>query len=318
LAFEYEQTSNKLLDSVYAQQKLQSVYELELKSKTAEKDKALAQKQLQLSRQESELKEKNLWMGITGTGAALLAITLASLYANNKNKQRLQERKILSMQQEQEINNLKATIKGEEKERARLASELHDGIMVQLSTIKMGIKTLPEQYKCMSSEDYVQTDYYQQIIRQMEDATKELRYTAHNLMPYMLLQGGLAEAVFYFCNSLQQSTGLIFSCRQYDEIGRMPADFELAVYRIIQELLQNVIKHAHATKVMVQLSMPKEDTFAISVEDDGIGFDANDHTAGMGLKSIRNRLQAMGGIIDLSSDVGNGTMVHLEFDIPRG
>lgn len=316
-AYDFEEISIHLLDSLYAQQKYQSIYELELKSRTAEKDKSIAQKQLLLAQQASELREKNMWMGIIGTSAALLIISLISLYTNNKNKQRLQEKKILSMQQEQEINNLRSTIEGEEKERARMARELHDGIMVRLSTVKMSIKTLPEQYRSMSSEDYVHTNYYRQIIQQMEDATKELRHTAHNLMPDMLLQGGLAEAVFYFCNSLQQNTGLIFSCQQYDEIARMQPEFELSVYRIIQELLQNVIKHAQATKVMVQLSRPLEETLAITIEDDGVGFDAKDQHDGMGLKSIRNRVQAMGGIIDLSSDIGNGTMVHLEFDIPK-
>lgn len=317
-AFRYGEKSLTMLDSVFRQEKLQSVYELELNAKTAEKDKALAQKQLQLSQTEAQVHEKNMWMGIIGSGSVLLLLTFISLYSNNKNKQRLQAKQIEAMQQEQEINNLKSTIQGEEKERARMARELHDGIMVRLSTVKMNIKTLPEQFKSMSSADYVNTNYYQQIIEQMEEATKELRYTAHNLMPDMLLQGGLPDAVYYFCNSLQQNTGLCFSYQQYDEINRMPPEFELSVYRIIQELLQNVIKHAKATKVLVQLSRPQEETLAITIEDDGVGFNMQDAMQnGMGLKSIRNRIQAMNGIIDISSEPGNGTMVHLEFDIPK-
>lgn len=317
-AYRYSETSGRMLDSAFRQEKLQSVYELELNAKTAEKDKALAQKQLQLSRTEAQVHEKNMWMGIIGSGSVLLLLTFVSLYSNNKNKQRLQAKQILALQQEQEINNLKSAIQGEEKERARMARELHDGIMVRLSTVKMNIKTLPEQYKSLNTVEYVNTNYYRQIIEQMEEATKELRYTAHNLMPDMLLQGGLPDAVYYFCNSLQQNTGLVFSYQQYDEIGRMSPEFELSVYRIIQELLQNVIKHARATKVLVQLSRPQDETLAITIEDDGIGFDLKAAGQnGMGLKSIGNRIQAMNGIIDISSEPGAGTMVHLEFDIPQ-
>ncbi|PZF74018.1 tetratricopeptide repeat-containing sensor histidine kinase [Taibaiella soli] len=317
-AFRYSETSLTMLDSAFRQEKLQSVYELELKAKTAEKDKALARKQLQLSQTEAKVREKNMWMGIIGSGSVLLLLTFVSLYSNNKNKQRLQAKQIQALQQEQEINNLKSAIQGEEKERARMARELHDGIMVRLSTVKMNIKTLPEQFKHLNSTDYVNTNYYQQIIEQMEEATKELRATAHNLMPDMLLQGGLPDAVYYFCNSLQKNTNLIFSYQQYDEINRMLPEFELSVYRIIQEFLQNVIKHAKATKVLVQLSRPQEDTLAITIEDDGIGFDIQAAGKnGMGLKSIRNRIQAMNGIIDISSEPGAGTMVHLEFDIPK-
>jgi two-component system NarL family sensor kinase len=313
----YEKQSRELQDSIFSMSKVHSVYAYEIKSQEAGRNQLLNQERLVAKAREARLREKNIWITAIGGCLVLLAIALISAYRSSRNKERLQAERIISLQQEKDIDGLKAMIKGEEKERTRLANDLHDGIMVQLSTVKMNIKTIPEAYRQMTSEAYIHTGYYQQIIQQMEDATTEIRRTAHNLMPDMLLQDGLAGAVFYFCNTLQQSTGLPINYQQLGDVPHLEKDFELSVYRIIQELIQNVLKHTVATKVIVQLARVEEKTLSITVEDDGCGFNIRSAMEGngMGLKSIHTRVQVLNGMIDLQSAPNEGTTVHLEFDI---
>jgi len=186
--------------------------------------------------------------------------------------------------------------------------------MVQFSTIKMKMKSVPEQYKLIDSAAYFKTDYYRQLVSQMEDATRDLRSTAHNLMPDMLLQGGLEDAVLYFCNGLKRSTGIAIEFQKHGTIAGLNKEFELAVYRIAQELLQNAIKHANATQILVQLTMLTDNLLTLTVEDNGQGFIVDKEQKGLGLMSINNRLKVMNGFMDISSEPGEGTSVHIEFE----
>ncbi len=321
-AYAYQQKSLEIMDSLMSARKVQQIYEIEMKSRTARKDKEILQKQWLLKTRDTQLKQKNFWMGAIGAGTLLLAVSLISVYRSSRNKQKLQAEQLRSLNQKQELDNFKFMIKGEEQERSRMANELHDGIMVQLSAAKMNMMNLSDSYDDRSNMVYMSMADCEQMIAQLENITTELRRTAHNLMPDMLLQGGLAEAIFYFCNSLQQNTNLIISFQQHGDIPRLQSEFELSVYRIVQELLQNVIKHAHASKVIVQLAQVEEKILAITVEDDGVGFNIahttrdSKHAGGMGLKSIRTRVEVLNGAMDISSDPGMGTAVHLEFEMP--
>ncbi len=317
LAYENLAKAKAFLQTQLQREKVAGVYQKEMKIQAALKDKQIAQEKLLLSEHKSRLREKNTWMVAICCGAVLLAVALVALSRSSRHKQRLQMEQINSISKEQEINHLKAMIKGEEKERSRLAGELHDGIMVQLSTVKMGLKSVPESYYRLSCGAYIQTPYYKGIVQQMEEVTVELRRTAHNLMPDMLLEGGLADAVFYFCNTLKHS-GLYVSCQQHGTVPRQPADFELSIFRIIQELLQNVVKHAGAKRIMVQLAEVGGHILAVTVEDDGKGFDPANlpEERGMGLKSIASRMQVLKGIMDIRSGPGEGTSIHLEFEMP--
>lgn len=314
-AYAYEKKSLELLDSMKVKEKMISVYALESQLGTAQRDREIAQKQLLLNKAENRLQTRNQWLTGIFAGTAFLMVLLWSLYRNSKTKQRLQLKELDEIQKDQEINHLRSMIKGEEKERARMAREIHDGIMVQFSTIKMNMKTVPERYRQISSEAYLATPHYRELITQMEAATAELRSTAHNLMPDMLLQGGLADAVLYFCHTLQRNTGLVIDFQQHGITGKLDKEMELSVYRIVQELLQNVIKHAAASKVLLQLALLADDILTLTLEDNGKGFDVQDTTSGMGLLSIRNRLKVMQGRMDIQSRKDQGTSVYIEFEL---
>lgn len=310
-AYEEQVLYSDLFDSLHNEELARISNQLEVKYRLAEKDNEITQKQNLLYRQQNRIKEKNLWLLGIGSGALVVIILLTSLYVNKQHKSRLQEEVIRNLEKEREIHILKARIEGEEEERDRLARDLHDGIVVQFSAIKMNLSVLPEAHTSLEgSEDF------QKIMRHLDDATVELRRTAHNLLPDSLLKNGLSEAVFYFCKDLEQSSGLQLEFQQYTELPRLHPEIELSVYRIVQELLQNIVKHARATKAIIQLSY-NEGLLNVTVEDDGTGFERvrEKDASGIGIKNIYARASAMGANLEIESKPGYGATVYFELDI---
>lgn len=191
-------------------------------------------------------------------GIALLSGIFFVFYRNVRQKHKV-------LQQEKEIDKLRAAMNGEEQERIRIARELHDGIMVQFSSVKMNLGSILRRM-----EGHERTDELHEVISQLDNATQELRRSAHNLMPDMLLAEGLSGAVRYFCSSLRQSSGITIEFQQYGEVREIKPEYELMLYRIIQELVQNAIKYAAAGQIIVQLDAT-ENLFTITVEDNGAG-----------------------------------------------
>ena len=271
--------------------------QMELNFRMKEKDASIAHQQLLLREKEREIRDKNL---LVGAISLLLVLTFFAIAG------------IVRIRRHQEqIVRLQAQVEGEEQERARIGRELHDGIMVQLSAVKMNLSTLLSRYS-----DTPGIESFQYPLQLLDDATRELRRTAHNLMPAALLREGLVDAVHYFCTGLQQSTKINIRVQSYGLIPALHADFELSVYRIVQELVHNIIKHAQARNALVQLSV-QHNLLMLSIEDDGVGLLANEHgqTEGMGLRMIRNRITTLGGTFEIRSNTGGGTVAYAEFDI---
>ncbi len=310
-------TYTRLTDSATNKEKTSAISELEIKYNSAQKDKALAQKQLQISQQENRLAQKNIWIGGISLGALLLALLLISRNRINKQKQESQAKQIHILEQqqeifkqEQEIGHLKAMMQGEEKERVRIARDLHDGIVSQLLAVRLHFAgTLQNK---MGSVLY--PDDFKDTIRYLDDATKDLRITAHNLMPETVLNNGLVAALHTYCTKISEASDARVEFHNIGAVGRMDSEIELSLFRIVQELVQNAQKHARAGHILVQLN-GQSSLLSITVEDDGIGCDAEDiaRSSGMGLKSIAARVQALKGDMDFNSKKGMGTTVYLEF-----
>lgn len=296
-AYKYLNDFNALDKKIIKDQKGSAV-DFHIQYLENEKQKELTQQELIVLQQESKIKNRNFLIGGSIITIILLCILFIFIYYNIRRRQGLK----------QELIQLQSIMKGEEKERARLAQELHDGIVVQFSAVKMNLSTLPNNY-----EDLKQASEFHDIISSLDNATRELRKTAHHLMPDMLLEDGLTEATFYFCKSLIQNKDLSIDFQHYGELPRLEPEFELSVYRIIQELVQNILKHAYATSAMVQISY-NDDNLNITIEDNGQGFVVDEVKNGMGLRSIRARAKALNGIFDIQSTPGKGTIVYLEFD----
>lgn len=301
----YENVRNfaELYDSIWNEKKMQDISHVEVKYRNLEKERELVQKKLQLSQSENNYsKLYNIYISLLAVIIIGIVLVIAIFQ-----KQRLKLNKIKSEQQLQKLDQLKATIESEEKEKSRIGRQLHDDIMVELSIVKMGLSTLP-----INHPEIKQTNNYINLVEQLDNTSIKLRQTAHNLMPDVLLEEGLIPAITYFCNNIKKMTGLQIHFQHYGTIPRMPSDAEVNIYRIIQELLQNIIKHAQAGTTLVQLNYFGS-TLSITVEDDGVGFDlsrvSGKHT--MGITSIQTRLKALNGSIDFHARSPHGTSVNI-------
>ena len=200
-------------------------------------------------------------------------------------------------------------LKGQEEERSRLAKDLHDGLGGMLSGVKLSFVNMKENL-IMDAESVTS---FEKSILQLDNTIAELRKVAHNLMPEALVKFGLKNAILDFCNSMQLSskTKIIFEQLGTERLLSNTAD--LYIYRIVQELINNAIKHADADQILVQLTKTN-DKVLLTVEDDGKGFNTEliRSAKGIGLKNIQQRVDYLKGKIDIASQAAEGTSVNIE------
>ncbi|OQP68424.1 two-component sensor histidine kinase [Niastella populi] len=309
-ANEHRKQYSLLRDSLQLVQKLEMMYDMEAKYRISDKDKQIAQKELAIERNESRIRSKNFWIIAISAGFVLISLISMLIYRNNYHKQTLQSEKIRNLRQEMEIASLQAMVNGEEKERSRIARELHDGIGGTLGAIRTRVSALMRKYKTVHTNDD-----FTELMQMLEEASADLRKTAHNLMPEILLQEGLANASRLFCERVRKGHMLQIDTEIWGKIRRLPGDVELTAYRIIQELMHNILKHAGATQALVQIVF-HETQLCITVEDNGRGLPAaGTGSEGMGLRTIRERAKLLNGQVDTVSTPGQGTSVYIELDL---
>ena len=207
-----------------------------------------------------------------------------------------------------------AVLKGEEQERTRLAKDLHDGLGGMLSGIKYSLNSMKGNL-IMTAENQ---QAFERSMDMLDSSIREMRRVAHNMMPEALVKFGLDAAIKDFCNDINQSGALQVS---YQSIGMQDAHIDqtisITVYRVVQELLNNTMKHAGARNAIVQLSR-REQQLTVTVEDDGRGFDKSllRQGSGIGWNNIRNRVDFLKGKMDIDTQPVQGTSVHIELDLP--
>lgn len=305
-AYEYFQKYKEVNDSVVNMDSKKYSKELEKKYETAKKD-------AQLLIQHSEIQRKNTLNYILIGGAALvLAISLLS-YRTYRQKQKLQQQRISELETEKQLTATEAVLKGEEQERTRLAKDLHDGLGGMMSGIKYSFQTM--RHNLIMTPENQQA--FERSMDMLDSSIQEMRRVAHNMMPEALLKFGLDTALKDLCNDINQTGALHVN---YQSIGMEDCVIDqttsITIYRIVQELINNTMKHAAATNSIVQLSKTG-DKLTITVEDDGKGFDtACLHMGkGIGWTNIMNRVEFLKGKLDINSRIGKGTSVLIELNV---
>ena len=232
------------------------------------------------------------------------------MYRNYRHKQRLQQQRIADLETEKQLLAAEAVLKGEEQERTRLAQDLHDGLGGMLSGIKYSFNSMKGQL-VMTPEN---NRAFERSMDMLDGSIREMRRVAHNMMPEALVKFGLNTALKDFCNDINQSGALKIT---FQSIGLEEAMLDrmtsIAVYRIVQELINNTIKHASARTSLVQISLLQQ-VLSVSVEDDGKGFN-RENSEGMGYRNIRNRVAFFKGTLDVQSHREKGCSVHIEIDL---
>ena len=262
-------------------------------------------KQQLIEEQKFELTKKQYWLyGSIGL-LVLMALLGYSYYRRNKLQQ--EKRLQLEVMKQQDLAT-KAIINAEENERKRIAAELHDGVGQMMSAAKMNLSAIENE---ITFKDESQKRSFEKVIGMVDESCKEVRSVSHQMMPNALLKSGLATAVREFIDKIDSR---IIKINLYAEglNERLDADVETVLYRVIQECVNNVIKHSGANNLDISL-IKDADGIAATVEDNGRGFDTKDKQKfeGIGLKNISSRVAFLKGSVDFDSSPGKGTLVAI-------
>lgn len=302
-----------LSDSISGSNLQEKIASLETRFKVENKDNEIKMLTDEKRIRELSLRQKNILNYVLiGSAAALLVILILG-YRNYTHHRKLQQQIIAELETQQQLTATEAVLKGESRERTRLAKDLHDGLGGMLSGIKYSLNTMKGNL-IMTPEN---ARAFEKSIDMLDSSIQEMRRVAHNMMPEALVKFGLDTALKDFCLSISQSGALTVL---YQSIGlnKMSPEQTVAVtiYRIVQELITNAIRHADATQAIVQLSVT-DGTLSITVEDNGKGFDttALNESAGMGWGNIKNRVHFLNGALDIQSARDKGTSVLIELPL---
>lgn len=285
-----------LSDSLNKQKIDVEIASLEAKYNYAEKEK-----QLLLLESKANHQRFITWL----TLICLLIAIIFFIYLNKQRKNKA-EQALISLKQTQKIALTQALLQGEEKERTRLARDLHDGLGGMLAGVKINLSNALQENTSTEID---------RVVSQLDDSVTELRRIARNMMPEALLRSGLETALSDLCQSLtSEKLKMEFSFMNIRK--SIPLQTQIIIYRIIQELLANVVKHSSATEVFVQCSQ-NESLFFITVEDNGKGIDPEQEGRyrGLGMENIQSRVDFLNGKIEVHSELGNGTITNIEIKI---
>lgn len=319
LASEYFSKTLTVSDSLFKTETSEKVAEAEARYQNEKKQQEILRLEKDKKIQSLSIKQKStLNYILIGSVAALLLLGFLG-YRNLRHRQQfakqrdeLQQQRIRELEKDKQLVAVDSMLKGQEEERSRLAKDLHDGLGGLLSGVKFSLSNMKDNL--MITPDNMSV--FERSLDMIDTSIKELRRVAHNMMPEMLTKFGLDEALKEYCNSINATKLLAIKYQSLGMDSRIEKTTEIIIYRIIQELLNNVLKHAAATEAMVQL-IKGDDRFSIMVEDNGKGFDTAmlENSKGAGLTSIRSRVDYLKGRLDIHSEPGKGTLVNIELNL---
>ncbi|MEI2748476.1 MAG: sensor histidine kinase [Ferruginibacter sp.] len=317
-ALHYADSAKIYSDSSYNAETQKAILTLESRFQNSKKEAEIATLKVANAEKELSVIKKNRLLYTGGFILIALLFILVLFYRNAKHRQtiaekekQVQQQQISFLENQQQVISMQSMINGQEAERTRIARDLHDGLGGLFSTVKMYFSTLEHQEKSMQHNQLFKESY--QLV---DNAANEVRRIAHNMMPEVLLRMGLSKALKDLCNSINAGRKMEVVLQETGMDKRLEQSTEIMLFRIIQELLNNIMKHAESKKVLVEL-IRDENRLSVTVEDDGKGFDITDddgknHT---GLASVKNRVHYLGGNIEIESGKGIGTSVMMHFPV---
>lgn len=294
-ALESFKLHTKFRDSVLSAERLENIAEVETKYETAKKDADLLAQRLELEKSSNRIQSRN---GLIIS----LVVVLGLLAYVFRQRQKRKDQEIDTLKREHKIKTLESLIKGEEKERLRIAKELHDGVNGDLSAIKFKLTPLLQDENSAVAE----------AVHMIDNSCKQVRSISHNLVPPSLENFNLAEALSEYCENKNAVHETEIDFQHLGDHVALSKNVEVNLYRIVQELVTNALKHAQATTINVQLSA-YEGEIQLTIEDDGVGFDPqSDRSKGIGLENIQSRIEYLRAEKDvISNDQGTSYTLTL-------
>lgn len=296
-ALEYFKLKTIYKDSILNENNLNKVSNLEVKYQTAEKEKQISEQNLKLQTQKVKItSQRNTQLVLI---AGLGFFILGSLLFYNRNKAKQKEALQKAVLEEKE-NGFSAVIKASEDERKRISNDLHDGIGQEMAALKMAINRVKDREK-----DKVQKEELTKILNNCSRSADEIRNISHQMMPRALMEKGLIEAIAYLLQCSFEFSDIKYKFENFDINQRFEERIEISLYRVLQELLNNIIKHANATEVNVLL-YKQDEKLIFFIEDNGGGMQ-NNSKKGHGVLNIKSRVDMIKGTINYEAFTNSGT-----------
>lgn len=277
-----------LSDSVRSEQRYKVLSEMTTRYETEKKERQLAEQALVIQQKNAEMRN---WL--IGGGALLFGMLLFAIQYK-----RSQQRKQKIRAQENENALLKAMMNGEERERNRISKDLHDGVAAMLGAAKMSLQSIP------FLDEVDRAQQLEKVANLISNTHTDVRRIAHDLLPVTLEQEGLMAAIAQFAADINE-TGIL-DIQIHNELHasfQFPKNIELMLYRIVQELVNNIMRHASASEAHISFRRAGPE-LEIEVSDNGTGIGNNKEH--QGLYSIRERLRSIGGNFDISDNKERG------------
>lgn len=302
-AYQFQSLYIKAKDSLFNEENIKSINLLQKQFETEKKDKEIVEQKLKLQQQENELLNKKIENKFLWALVSIFLLGAIGTWFIFQQRQKRKNQEILTLKKEQQIKSLESLIKGEEKERSRIAKDLHDGVNGDLSAIKHRLSKYQNQTGIDLSE----------AINMVDNSCDEVRAISHNLLPPALERYSLKESLSDYCMNLNEVRKEQISFQYIGEEFTFSKTAEITLFRIVQELVSNSLKHSIANEIMVQLTS-FDDTIQLTVEDDGKGFEnSNVKTLGLGLANVKSRVEYLNGELDTQSDK-DGTHFNITFN----
>ncbi|MFY8109623.1 MAG: tetratricopeptide repeat-containing sensor histidine kinase [Bacteroidia bacterium] len=299
-----------LKDSLFNSKLAEQFSEMQTKYETTEKEN-----QNQILQKENEINQVQLnrsrtiqW--ILFVGILFISLIFYLIYSNYKIKQKQKLNETLLAQEQ---IRAKAVLEAEEKERLRIARDLHDGLGQRLSAAKLNISGL---HQTIQTDNDKQELFLTNAIQLLDESVKDVRSISHNLLANGLIKSGLVSAVREFINQINSTNSLRINIETVGLEDRLNPIQENVLYRVLQEVVNNIIKHAQANEVNIQF-IRHENELNLLIEDNGIGFNLTEafDKGGIGLKNIQSRIEYINGKVDFDSFPNKGTTVNIEIPL---
>lgn len=306
-AIYYLEKSNGIRDSLLSSEKLKALSEMEVRYETEKVEKEFLKEQQKRTDAELTISNRNNW--IFGIAGISLVTILASILFVQRKKRLANEERNRAVLKEKE-RGMAAVFDATEKERQRIAKDLHDSVGQQMSGLKMAWETITLELKTKDPEN---ADKLNELSLVLDQAADEVREISHQMMPKTLEEFGLPLALKEMLDKSLKFSKIEHEFEEFNIQGRFDNRIELSLYRISQELVNNVIKHSGASKLSLQL-FQNQNQLILIVEDNGAGF-KTEHQEGHGLLNIKSRLNTINGLVNYEATTETGTIATVRVNL---
>lgn len=316
---QYDQAYRQLListtgqDSLFEKDKTRAIVELETKYETAQKEQKIKLQQATIREKDLEIERDRILL--SGSGIVILLMIFLAVLIQKKEKWK-REKMEEEARAQRERDQMTAVISSQENERKRFAADIHDGFGQLISVLKINLSSLD---KVRNSNNAAKTrqELYEGSVKIIDEMYAELRNVCFNIMPQTLVKHGLPAAFKEFADRLNATGSIRTEVLVYDIDDRLEDIQEISLYRITQEVVNNILKYADASNITIQLTQD-ESEITLMIEDDGKGFDpmVMQSSKGNGWKNLNTRSNFINGRYEYDSTPGiQGTTFFLNLPV---